>query len=314
MKKLELETPHYQSLLQEYTSWLRTLGYAAKTVKTFPIHLQEFFHFLETNNCKHITHLKDKHAKKYRIHIETRKNETQGGGLHQYTINKQLKVINNFMTFLSYHHFDSMQIHYTIPKAESSRSILTREEITKLYESTYKTKREGGRNKGQRDRAILAIYYGCGLRLNEGAQLNIEDIDRTNKVLLVRVGKNNKERKVPIADKCLNDLIAYMEEGRDWYQVDHNQPAKGYKKKLNPDQHALFLNYRGQRMQSSGFYYRLKCLKAYANINKQFSLHSLRHSIATHLLTAGMDLERIKEFLGHSTLESTQIYTHIAYE
>ena len=115
-------------------------------------------------------------------------------------------------------------------------------------------------------------------------------------MVLVRKGKGNKQRYVPIAGAHVKDLEAYINEGRKELQQSSRCAA-------------LFLNKNGNRMRD--FYGLLEWLKCKSGINKRFGLHALRHSIATHLLASGMEMEGIAKFLGHSSLASTQRYTHI---
>ena len=151
---------------------------------------------------------------------------------------------------------------------------------------------------------MLAVYYGCGLRRNEGVHLNLSDIDFDRSLLYVRKGKNHKERLVPISQASVKYLQAYI--------YDHRPELLRSGKS-----DALFIGYNhGTRMQGQSLLVRLKRLVLQTDspelIEKEVGLHTLRHSIATHLLAAGMKLESISRFLGHSSLESTQIYTHLA--
>jgi integrase/recombinase XerD len=155
-----------------------------------------------------------------------------------------------------------------------------------------------------RDRAMLAIFYGCGLRRNEGVSLDVGDIDFNKSVLHVRKGKNYKERLVPISKTNLKYLTEYV--------YDHRRELT-----LGGKQEALFISYKlGRRMHGQSLNLRLKRLQYYSEdveLNeKEIGLHTLRHSIATHLLQAGMKLESISRFLGHSSLDSTQIYVHLS--
>ncbi len=154
----------------------------------------------------------------------------------------------------------------------------------------------------QRDKAMLAVFYGCGLRRNEGFQMDITDINFVKGLLHVRKGKNYTERVIPVSNKNIGYLRSYIHEGR--------QALLNEKK-----QDALFVTARGTRMQGQSMLIRLKLLITLTDNTtlqqKSISLHTLRHSIATHLLAAGMTLERIKDFLGHTSLESTQVYTHL---
>ena len=147
---------------------------------------------------------------------------------------------------------------------------------------------------------MLAAYYGCGLRRNEGVNLDISDILFDKNFVFVRKGKNYKERYVPMSAGVKEDLQNY---------IDFVRPVL-----IKSNAKALFLNQHGKRLGSNSMADRLQNLKEKSEINKEAGLHALRHSIATHLLQSGMELEKIKRFLGHSSLESTQIYTHIANE
>src|SRR5690606_2384124 len=154
-----------------------------------------------------------------------------------------------------------------------------------------------------RERAMLAIFYGCGARRNEGVNINVGDINFDRSMLHVRKGKNYKERFVPISKASLK----YLQE----YIYDHRpEIVQGNKSE------ALFISMKARRMDGQTMLLRLKYLQHQTEnedlIEKEIGLHTLRHSIATHLLQAGMELESIARFLGHSTLESTQIYTHLA--
>ena len=308
MKKLHLESSHYKSLLKHYKSHLKILGYPEKTQYSFTNHVREFMHQLSEQNCRNIAGLKQSHKEFYENYLTQRRNETYHGRLATNTINKHYVAINNFMNYLHHHNPDLETIHFARLEVESNPTVLKEKEVKDLYEVTYQRNREGSYYSGQRDRAILAIYYGCGLRLSEGINLNVEDIDFMNQTLKVLKGKGSKSREVPIAVNCLEDLKSYINEGRNWYLEDHKQ--RGIRKQESA---ALLLNQSGNRLQSGGIYYRIKSMQTRAMI-KRFSPHSLRHSIATHLLAAGMELEKIKEFLGHSSLESTQIYTHLIHE
>jgi len=168
------------------------------------------------------------------------------------------------------------------------------------------TSREPNTEKEQiiqsRDKALLVIFYSCGLRRNEGANVSIDDINFDTRILHVKKGKNYKERLVPLN----KTNAAYLQE---WIYDYRSQLIKTKK------EHRLFVNIHGEPMSGGTLYTRLKLLQLQSdNIElgqKNIGLHSLRHSIATHLLQAGMSLEKIARFLGHSSLESTQIYTHL---
>ena len=149
---------------------------------------------------------------------------------------------------------------------------------------------------------MLSVFYGCGLRRNEGYHLNISDINLDSKILHVKKGKGYKERLVPISKKGAQYLTEYLYDARPMLQSIHKTEA-------------FFISQYGKRLsgQMMGLCLRNLIEKTANPVlqQKEVTLHTLRHSIATHLLGNGMDIEHIKDFLGHSSLESTQIYTHL---
>jgi len=151
---------------------------------------------------------------------------------------------------------------------------------------------------GRRDRAILEVLYSCGLRVSELVGLEWSDIDAQLELVRVR-GKGGKERLVPIGRKALAALDAYRESAPQLCP-----------RKL-PDAHAVFLNRRGERLTTRSVARLVDQYVAASGIATKASPHALRHSFATHLLSAGADLRAIQELLGHASLSTTQKYTHV---
>lgn len=313
MKHLTLKNPSYQYLEKSYKEWLDILGYAESTIHTLPIHLREFLYYLEQKNVNYITKVTSQRVYNFVHHLRTRKNLQTGAGLSSSTINKTLLAVSLFAKYLyttGKHELDVPILREASDSEE--RTILTVDEIKALYEASYNTHMFNTLCMGQRDRAIIAIFYGCGLRRSEAKKLNITDIDTVKGILFVSKGKGSKQRLIPIAQKHLEDIKAYLEEGRNWFMEDHHRADRWWKgkKKQSIDTEAFFLSIHGKRMGNS-IAIRLHRLQEQAGIEKKVTPHILRHSIATHLLESGMKLEEIAKFLGHSTLDSTQIYTHI---
>ena len=154
---------------------------------------------------------------------------------------------------------------------------------------------------------MLGIYYGCGLRKSEGVALDVSDILMQRGLIHVRKGKGSKERYVPISEKSLEHIREYLQMGRHFLASISSFSTE-----------AFFVNQYGARCSDQALTLRLRRLvKNSGNGSlqeKSPSLHTLRHSIATHLMQSGMQIEMIQQFLGHQSLESTQIYTHLANE
>lgn len=145
--------------------------------------------------------------------------------------------------------------------------------------------------RGLRDRAILEVLYGCGLRVSEAASLVISDIFREEGFIRV-VGKGDKQRLVPIGEQALEAVDAYLSE----------RPFEGDR---------LFLNKNGKPLSRISIFNMIKAQALVAGVNKEISPHTFRHSFATHLLEAGADLRAVQEMLGHESILTTEIYTHI---
>jgi integrase/recombinase XerC len=157
---------------------------------------------------------------------------------------------------------------------------------------------------GKRDRAILELLYATGCRVSEVAGINLEDIDFRHETIRVR-GKGRKERFVPFGSKAKQALSAYIDvRGTLLAEApDRTRDAK-----------ALLLNYQGTRITTRSIARLIEKYVKQCALAHNISPHSLRHSFATHLLSAGADLRAIQELLGHARLSTTQIYTHVSIE
>jgi len=157
---------------------------------------------------------------------------------------------------------------------------------------------------GKRDRAIIELLYATGCRVSEIAGINIDDIDFKHATIRVR-GKGRKERFVPFGSKAREALAVYLDarNGLLAEAPDHKRDAR-----------VLFLNYQGTRITTRSIGRLIEKYVKECALAHNISPHSLRHSVATHLLSAGADLRAIQELLGHARLSTTQIYTHVSIE
>jgi integrase/recombinase XerD len=318
MKSLIIKSSHYKYLLKSYGEYLQTTGYAKRTVQAWPVYVQEFLHYVESKNVLNIAAIETSHINDFVTHIKQRKNKNSGGGLSSSSINNIISGVNVFAKFINStsNYFFEHTTHF-LQKDVAEKSILSVQEVKQLYEATFLPYEWNSIAMGQRDRAIIALYYGCGLRRSEGIQLNISDVDLQARLLFVRKGKGNKQRYIPIAAKHVADISDYIKEGREWflqYHHTHREHQNKYngkplEKKVDDTGEALIINQFGERFLQPEW--RIKYLHKKAALEKNITLHGLRHSIATHLLQSGMSIEDIAKFLGHSSLSSTQIYTHI---
>lgn len=306
MKKLPIHTPAYQYLEQDFKKWLDILGYSKQTLYSLPIHLRELFYHLEnTSNITQLNELEAHHIYTYFNHLKSRENKTRGGGLSVAYLEKHKQAIHLFLDYLRQKTPYNIRLKLERLNTENHEiEVLTNYEVNTLFKATYiNTQHPQQEHLLLRDRAMLILYYTCGLRRNEGVQLNVEDINFDNNYLHIKHGKGYKERKVPIHEKNLQYLAEYLYDCRPLLAKPTTNQA-------------FLVSMRGTRMNGQSILLRLKKTiqktNDYQLKERQIGLHTLRHSIATHLLKNGMDIYQISQFLGHSSLESTQIYTHLA--
>jgi integrase/recombinase XerD len=169
--------------------------------------------------------------------------------------------------------------------------VLSVEEIDRIIEQIDLSKPEGHRNK-----AIVETLYGCGLRVSELVNLRLTDINKAEGYVIV-TGKGNKQRLVPISNKALKEIEIYFSDRNSLKTIK--------------DGNILFLNRRGSALTRVMIFNIIKDLAGKAGIRKKISPHTFRHSFATHMIEAGADLRAVQEMLGHESIMTTEIYTHI---
>lgn len=171
--------------------------------------------------------------------------------------------------------------------------VLTDDEVTAIQQTFDRSLPEGERNY-----VIVEVLYGCGLRVSELVNLKLSNIYVEEQYLQV-MGKGDKERWVPINEHALSLMLSYIHNVRS-----HQEPTPGEEK-------IVFLNRRGHRLTRQMVFIMLRDAVAAAGIKKKVSPHSLRHSFATELVENGADLRAVQEMLGHESISTTEIYTHL---
>ena len=297
MKHLPLRSQEYRETLQDFTKWIATLGYAQTSVYSLPAHVREFFHFLEAQHIITLQQTSPAHVPAFIHYLCKRRNQRRGGLLGESHLNKYIQALKLLSKFLRVTEQAHLAVEVKRRKvARHIEVVLGPEEVQALYQSCPDTL------LGLRDRAMLSLFYGCGLRRSEGVGLDTGDLLTRRKLLYVRKGKNYVERYVPINAAIIQDLQTYLHEARPILLGKHHTPA-------------LLVSERGRRIEGQTLSERLHQVKQRAGLGHlPITLHTLRHSIATHLLQSGMPLQDIARFLGHRSLEATQIYTHLSHE
>jgi len=288
-----LHSDEHALVRQGFAEWLGVLGYAPSSVVSLPRHIAEFLQDQEQRGKYSLVQLAATDATAFIEYQQTRIGIRTGHGFSVAHINKYIQALQLFSRYIR--QTGKSPVGFTLELLEGPTPVpvwLTRAEIRRLYNAC------GEDVLGLRDRAMLSVFYGCGLRLQEGASLEISDVLPDKRMLYVRSGKGYKERYVPIAVHSYRDMEVYIEQARPELL---QQPCA-----------ALFIDAnKGRPVTKQSLYIRIKALARKAGIAKNVGTHTLRHSIATHLLQGGMNLERIAAFLGHAALDSTQLYTHL---
>lgn len=297
---------NYRKLAESFCQYQKRLGYVPKSYSARFNYTAEFLHWLECNGSTDIASIAPQQVNEYYKYICTRPSKKDGGALSPKTTHSHMRIVKDLFEML----LQQQQIKanpcsvlkFYYPKEDdqsNTRNAATQQEIQQLYEAA----------QTAQERAILSLAYGCGLRAAELENCNIEDIKLHQKILIVPKGKGNKRRVIPLSNGVVKDLSNYYYNEREALTT-----GKDYELNNNNSK-AFMLHSRGGRMQDETYNKYLKrIIKRTGNKElqeKQITIHHLRHSIATHLLEKGIAVEQVRLFLGHSQLETTQIYTHI---
>jgi integrase/recombinase XerD len=288
----------YKKLSNDFYRYQIQLGYIKETCRTRQLYLNEFLSWLEQNGISTIDEIQAHQIQSYYQYISHRPSKQKEGNLSEKYIITIMKSISQFYTMLQSkgetetNPVNSIKLDY--PRNESTRETLSQEEINQLYQAC----------ESIEERAILSLGYGCGLRSGEMENLDVEEVKLRSSILIVSKGKGNKRRVIPMSKGVKEDLSKYHK----------------YRRKVRVRTKSFMLNSRDRRMREYTYNKHLKSLLEKAGIKKttcaehsrSITIHNLRHSIASHLIEQGIPVEQVRDFLGHSQLETTQIYTHIS--
>ncbi|GEA15935.1 MAG: integrase/recombinase XerD [Moorella sp. (in: firmicutes)] len=263
-------------------------GLAENTLASYNSDLQQFLQYLENSKVKSLREVNHGLLVAYLVKL-------QQEGRSPATISQHLAALKSF-----YHFLLRERLVDSDPTAnlESPRQIkklpqvLTVDEVERLLSQP-----RPDTPAGLRDKAMLELLYATGLRVSELVALNVDQVNLEGEFIRC-LGKGSRERVVPMGQVACFHVRTYLENGR----------GKLIKKKMEP---ALFVNQHGRRLSRQGCWKILKGYARAANLKKEITPHTLRHSFATHLLENGADLRSVQELLGHADIGTTQIYTHL---
>ncbi|MHA6251306.1 tyrosine recombinase XerC [Oceanobacillus sp. CAU 1775] len=261
------------------------------TIQFYQKDLETFFQFLESESVEKLKDVDHQLIRLYLTKMYDRK-------LSRKSVSRKISTIRSFYRFLEREDetYTNPFVHIHFPKAEKKiPGFLYKEELEKLFDVNDLTD-----PLGQRDQALLEILYGTGIRVSECQGLRLGDIDFSIGTIFVK-GKGRKERYVPFGSYAEVALERYINEGRRTLLEKSKDSSKD----------VLFLNARGGPLTTRGIRHVLNKIVERAALTIHLHPHKLRHTFATNLLNEGADLRTVQELLGHESLSSTQIYTHV---
>lgn len=280
--------------MREFMGYLITeRGYSEKTKDAYERDLNDFCQFLENSGDPSLTAVDHLDVRVYLAFLNDQKYSRN-------TISRKIASLRSFYQYLLKHEkIKENPFSYVHLKKKHARlpRFFYEKEIEVLFDSV-----EGTKTLEQRNRALLEVLYGSGLRVSECANLTLSVIDFDNSVMLIH-GKGNKDRYVPLGSYASDAIQAYVDDGR-----------KSLMERFGKDHDYLFINHRGDQITSTGIEYVLNQIIKKSSLTSDIHPHMLRHTFATHLLNNGADLRTVQELLGHANLSTTQIYTHVTKE
>ncbi|AMA61835.1 tyrosine recombinase XerC [Kurthia gibsonii] len=278
--------------LQQFITYIQLeKNYSALTSEAYQQDLQEFFSFLKQEQVTTLEEVEYVHA---RLFVTQLYNEEKARA----TISRKISSIRSFFRFLN-REFQlndaSFQSLYHPKKESRLPRFFYEEELKMLFEAN-----EGETPKEKRELAILELLYATGIRVSELTSIQLKDVDFSLSILRV-MGKGRKERYVPFGQFAHEALQLYVTDARPILM-----------KKQQHD--SLFVNMRGEPLTARGVRYILNEMVKKTELTTTIYPHMIRHTFATHLLNQGADLRTVQELLGHASLSSTQVYTHVTKE
>ena len=275
-------------LIGAYENYLTKVKQASgNTVASYMRDIRQFAGWLHDEEQMEVVEATQENIKVFLEHLESE-------GRSAATRSRALASLKNFYGYVVSSGFltESPVVEVKVDRGEKKLpQILTSREIELLLAQPSSTD-----PKGIRDKAMLEVMYATGIRVSELISLDIDHVNLESGVIKCQSGK--KSRTIPLYPEALRALTAYIREVRSFLTAV-------------PAERALFVNISGARMSRQGFWKILKHYQTAAQIDKEITPHTLRHSFAVHLLENGADLGSVQELMGHSDISSTQMYTQM---
>lgn len=263
-------------------------NYSPHTVKEYETDLLQFLSFLNEESVKDLDEVEYLHARLYTTRLYEAK-------LARTTISRKISAIRSFFKFLAKEfnrETEAFQVLFHPKQQKTLPKFFYEDELQQLLQAL-----DGERPLDHRNRALFELLYATGMRVSELVNLELQDLDISFGIVRV-MGKGRKERYIPVGSFAMEALETYLSHARS--------------RLMKQKQHAkLFVNHRGDPLTDMGVRHILEQILKKSTLSKSIHPHMIRHTFATHLLNNGADMRTVQELLGHSSLSSTQIYTHV---
>ena len=303
-----------EGLRDRYLAARRSEGLAEGTLRYRRIYLTHFLAWLREAGVLDVRPVTPEHARAYALALARhryragRGEETELLSLKPGTRAVRLQVVQGFFRWLVERGVvlldPTAALVVSFKRRSLPRHVLSEAQVERLLDAPSRQT-----PIGLRDRALLSLLYSTGLRRSEVSALDVADVDLTEETVFVRRGKGGKPRLVPLGESAAQDVVAYVTRGRP-------ELAEGHRMPTTP---ALFVGvagpgraHQGLRLEPEGVSQLVSRACQKARLGRLVRSHALRHAFATHLLRAGADVRHVQRLLGHSSVVTTEAYTHVA--
>lgn len=291
--QLFADISYVETLLNDFLTYLTVeVGLSENTLAAYRRDISQFLEFLRSHGTSNLNSVRGEDVTRFLSHIACEMREC--------SVNRKASAIRSFSNFLLREGRISTGFATALGALSQHRrlpSVLSVSEVEEITAVAGKRRAGNVAPISLRNRAIVELLYSCGLRVSELTHLKVSDLN-TNFKFLRCLGKGGKERLLPLGDRALKAVCDYLAGAR----------AKLARSNLTD---ALFLSRRGKSMRREDVFRLIKGCTTGAGVMKNVSPHTFRHSFATHLLENGADLRAVQQMLGHASISTTQIYTHI---
>ena len=274
-------------ILSKYFDYLESKSLSDNTVKNYFRDLIDYFIYLKQNDLPPTKSIEPKHIRKMLSFLIDK-------GFSKVSISRKISAIKSYITFLEKFNYSTNNYSELISIPKKSKKlpkVMTKKEVSQLIKHV-----EMNTKKNLRDDALIELLYSTGLRVSEVANLKLKDINLKKSEIKI-LGKGNKERIVIFNNKSKEKIISYLKNDKRYISIKTE---------------ALFQNKFKEALSTRSIQRILKKYLNFSGINSKYSTHTLRHTFATHLLEGGADIKVIQQLMGHSSPETTKIYTHVS--